>query len=337
MSLLIKNNKKKKQWKKNFAFSFLIFSILFLIYAYQSQIYVAGKESKPKVVVVENFEKETDILKSLQEKGIIKNKYTYYTVLFLSKFYKKIEPGGYVFNGNTAGAIHSALSDPEYKYLPIPEGLRKQEVAEKIIDILNLNEEEIRVFKQDFPLCSYSAREGYLAPGEYLVIANSKIQDIQISMKENFEEIYEEVYKKSANSEIKENYSREEIIIVASLIQREAAGKNDSRLISGIIWNRIKNNMPLQIDATLQYVKGDEEDWWPVPESEDKFIESPFNTYLNNGLPPAPISNPGKDAIFAALNPIKTSCLFYIHDNNRNIHCSSTYSGHISNIKSYLR
>jgi UPF0755 protein len=93
--------------------------------------------------------------------------------------------------------------------------------------------------------------------------------------------------------------------------------------------------MKLQIDATLQYAKGDEEEWWPQVSPEDKKIDSPYNTYLTANLPPTPISNPGKAAIEAAYNPQTTSCLFYLHDRNRIIHCSATYQGQLNNIAKY--
>ena len=95
--------------------------------------------------------------------------------------------------------------------------------------------------------------------------------------------------------------------------------------------------MSLDIDATLQYVKGTEENWWPQVESKDKFIDSPYNTYKNTGLPPHPIANPGLAAISAALNPLTTSCLYYLHDKYGRIHCSPSYAGHKTNIELYLR
>jgi uncharacterized YceG family protein len=125
---------------------------------------------------------------------------------------------------------------------------------------------------------------------------------------------------------------------IASIIQREAAGKEDMRLISGIIWNRIFSGMKLQIDATLQYAKGSEEDgWWKQVASEDKKIESLYNTYRYKGLPPGAIANPGPDAIKAAFYPQKTDCLFYLHDKNRKIHCTKTYEEHKKNIEIYLK
>ena len=68
---------------------------------------------------------------------------------------------------------------------------------------------------------------------------------------------------------------------------------------------------------------------------EDKNINSSYNTYLHKGLPPSPIANPGVDAIYAAFNPQKTNCMFYLHDKNRKIHCAETYEEHLTNIKKY--
>ena len=126
-------------------------------------------------------------------------------------------------------------------------------------------------------------------------------------------------------------------IRLASIIQREAAGPQDMRIISGIIWNRMAKGMSLELDATLQYVKGSEDNWWPIVKSKDKYLDSPYNTYKYKGIPPGAISNPSIDAINAAFNPQKTDCIFYLHDANRKIHCSKTYEGHLANIDAYLR
>lgn len=128
-----------------------------------------------------------------------------------------------------------------------------------------------------------------------------------------------------------------QVVTIASIIQKEGAGNGDMRLISGIIWNRLFSETPLQMDATLQYVKGDADLWWPRVKSEDKYLDSPYNTYKNKGLPPGPIASPGEGAIHASLDPVDTDCIFYLHDKNRNIHCSTTYEGHKKNISYYLK
>jgi UPF0755 protein len=94
----------------------------------------------------------------------------------------------------------------------------------------------------------------------------------------------------------------------------------------------------LQIDATLQYAKGSEENgWWGQVTPGDTKIKSFYNTYLYAGLPPGAIANPGLAAISAAYNPQKTNCLFYLHDKNRKIHCAVTYEEHKKNIETYLK
>ena len=94
--------------------------------------------------------------------------------------------------------------------------------------------------------------------------------------------------------------------------------------------------MKLDIDATLQYARGNtgEGFWAPITPAEKK-IDSLYNTYLHAGLPPTPISNPGVTAIEAVLNPAKTKCLFYLHDTKGEIHCAETYDKHLDNVDKY--
>jgi UPF0755 protein len=126
---------------------------------------------------------------------------------------------------------------------------------------------------------------------------------------------------------------------LASIIQREAAGKDDMPLIAGIIWNRLNDGMNLEIDATVQYARGKTDTgWWAPIKAEDiKNINSSYNTYKNKGLPPHPIDNPSLAAIEAVLHPVETDCLYYLHDNNRRIHCVKTFKEHQANIEKYLK
>ena len=329
--------KNKKHYKIVFSSvaSILVFSaILYSAFLYTNQ----KKEIAGKVLIVESTDETQDIISKLQTEGLIKNRFTYYTLKALLAFSGDVKPGGYDFShGLSALALHEAITNPKFKYVSIEPGLRKEQIIEKISEKIDVDQEHLRKLKGNFPLCSYTAQEGYLAPGEYLVADDATIQDFQQTMRERFESNYVELEKRYAGKKFEDLFSKDQIVTIASLIQREAAGKNDMRLISGIIWNRLIEGMPLQIDATLQYVKGEDGKWWPVPKSEDKFIESEYNTYQNEGLPPGPISNPSKDAIAAAMSPLQTSCLFYLHDRSRNIHCSSNYKGHLANIKRYLK
>ena len=125
---------------------------------------------------------------------------------------------------------------------------------------------------------------------------------------------------------------------IASLIAREAAGREDAKLISGIIWNRLNTDMRLQIDATMQYTLGKNENgsWWGNISLEEKQSDSLYNSYKHEGLPPTPICSPNIDFIEAALNPQDSDCLFYLHGSDRQIHCAETYTDHKANITKYL-
>jgi UPF0755 protein len=138
------------------------------------------------------------------------------------------------------------------------------------------------------------------------------------------------------NSEL----SLKQILTLASLVQRESANDAEMPLIAGILFNRLDIGMPLQVDATLQYIKAyssAEQNWWPTPTAADKNLDSPFNTYQKIGLPPSPICNPGLTAIEAVLTPQSTSAFYYIHDLSGKIHIAETLEGHNANVNQYLR
>ncbi|MBX4198201.1 endolytic transglycosylase MltG [Candidatus Parcubacteria bacterium] len=209
------------------------------------------------------------------------------------------------------------------RFVYIPEGLRREQIANQFATALGwTNKEKEKLLGID---------EGYLFPGIYVVSANAGPSDISKKLNDAF---IKNVIDKQENLKNK-TVDVDTIMKIASIIQREAAGPQDMEVISGIIWNRLFQGMNLDIDATLQYVKGNEETWWPGVNPEDKSLDSPYNTYKNVGLPPSPISNPGEAAINAALNPAQTKALFYIHDRNRKIHTAETYEQHKRNIQRY--
>jgi UPF0755 protein len=311
-----------------------LFAITISVGAILYTLNITDENTVPSIIVIEKGNNTETILEKLQDKGIIKNRITYGLAYLITRMTGEPEPGAYYFrNGMSALAINNKLKNPDYKYVAIEEGWRMEQIADAFAKALNWDEETKREFNSDYPLCPVSSKEGYLASGEYLISKDAKPKEVLKKMEEKFNEKLLSIKKSNKKENI---FDEEQVIKVASLIQREAAGKSDMRLISGVIWNRIFKEMPLQIDATLQYIKGDEKNWWPVPKSEDKYLESPYNSYQNKGLPPTPIASPGKAAIEAAMNPLQTTCLFYLHDRYGNIRCSSDYKGHLSNIKRYL-
>jgi cell division protein YceG involved in septum cleavage len=231
-----------------------------------------------------------------------------------------------------AWRLYQNMANPYSRYVVLNSGLRKEEVANILSKELKWDEQDKDIFLAMDQIVDKEDKEGYYYPAGYLLPSSAKPR-----------QAYEAIMKKF-DQEIEEKYTQETAQIInidvamkiASIIEREAAGVHDMRLISGVIWNRIFKDMNLEMDATLQYIKGNDTDgWWPRVDSEDKYLDSPYNTYQNKGLPPTPISNVSIAAIKAALNPKKTNCIFYLHDKRGKIHCSVTYKEHLTNIRRY--
>jgi UPF0755 protein len=306
--------------------SFFVIFFCFLLF-----IAIAKSQSKNIVYVPYTGDKES-FINTLEEEGLITNSFSQLLIRVMLSFKNDLEPGEYVFSkGMGAVSTAVALDEPEYKYVSIPEGYRKGQIADLIGTKLDWEKEKIITLAEVQPVCPLKGQEGFLASGTYLIHKEEDADVVEKTMQDTFQEVIKEL---GLN---KKDISIPQVITIASLIQREAAGKSDMRIISGIIHNRIEIGMPLQIDATLQYIKGDEDNWWPAPKAEDKKLESPYNTYQNIGLPPTPIATPGREAIKAALNPLKTDCIFYLHDKRGNIHCSTTYDQHKKNVRYYLK
>lgn len=242
-------------------------------------------------------------------------------------------------------SFYENLANPSIRIVPITEGLRKEQIAEIVGSKLGWDKKEKNQFttttlafanETTIHAVENSSRttenvEGYLFPKTYMLYRYDDPTTVQKIMFNTLQQQMNSI-QKSKNTQI---ISEQTALTIASIIQREAGGKSDMNLISGIIWNRLFKGMRLQIDATLQYAKGTKDIWWPQVDPKDKAIDSPYNTYKYSSLPPSPISSPGLAAITAAYNPEKTNCLYYLHDRNRQIHCSTTYAGHLKNIARY--
>lgn len=226
------------------------------------------------------------------------------------------------------------LATPLSRTLVIYPGERKEQVVDNIGDILNWNDDDRELFSILVSESLPSLPEGKFFPGHYIVEKDATPLQVARQITGRLQTELLSRYTKEIVSQI----SLSDTLIIASMIEREAADFTDMRYISGIIWNRLFSDMRLQLDATLQYVKASnptEPNWWPKVNPRDKFISSPFNTYENAGLPPAPISNPSLAAILATLNPRQTSCLFYFHDDEKAFHCSDTYEEHVEKLKAH--
>lgn len=306
----------------------LVLTVYFILFA------PPGKDVVQKTFTIQQGASYPQILEKLRTEGLIKNVKGFQ---FARRIYPKaIAPGGYLLSGSmNAFAVAKKISgQPDMVWMTFPEGIRKEEMAERIAKVIGWNTADQEEFAAAAHALKAIADEGVYFPDTYLIPRDENGTDVARRMINRFNEKFAPLAPKFLAQNILSNTA----LRIASIVEREAAGEKDKGLIAGIIWNRLLQDMKLDVDATIQYARGNTGDgWWAPIMSSDKEIESPFNTYKHRGLPPQPISNPGISSIQAVLAPEKTSCLFYLHDENREIHCAKTYSEHRANIEKYLR
>ena len=174
-------------------------------------------------------------------------------------------------------------------------------------------------------------------PDTYLIPKDATAADVAAKLEETFDaKVADELLAQGEEN----NLSSEDVIILASLLEREAKTNEEKPIIAGILLNRLEAGMPFQVDATVQYAKGydtAQNTWWPTVTVDDyQSVKSVYNTYLFVGLPPGSIANPGLESIKAAANPAQTSFFYYMHDREGKIHYAQTDDEHQRNIEMYL-
>jgi UPF0755 protein len=204
----------------------------------------------------------------------------------------------------------------------ITEGATTREMAEQLSKALPR-------FNADAFLLAARPQEGYLFPDTYFFLPNAHEDAVLDTLRQNFDAHIAELQPLIAAS----GHSLEEIITMASIIEREARVPADRRMISGVLWNRIRINMPLQVDVTFLYTVGKNTFQLTLA---DLRTDHPYNTYVNKGLPPGPIGSPSLDSIQAAAEPTPNPYLFYLADNTGVTHFSKTYEEHLRKKRLYL-
>lgn len=299
-----------KPWINTIIIGLTLISLLFGVWLFWKQQLLpteSGNKNEINFVVFQG-EAANSIVKRLKEADLV-NSY------WVSKLYlqglgldQKIRPGSYlVSKGMNMNEIFESLtSGPKDIWVTIPEGYRREQIAEKF------NKPEI------LPLTS--TLEGKLFPDTYLVPVYFTASEIVDLMTKNF-------------ATKVGNITKDELIL-ASLVERETWTGEEKNIVSGILLKRLENDWPLQVDATLQYAQGRSGDWWP--KEVNTKLPSAYNTYTHQGLPPTPIGNPGLDSIMAVKNPKSSDYWYYIHDTKGQIHYAKTLSEHNLNVDKYL-
>jgi len=326
----------------------VIFAIAFIILvvtpavanrAYNLQLEAVSKNpaSQNQIFVVHPGQPVAQIAQNLQKENLIKNALAFRLLVSRMDISKNIQAGDFRLSAAMpARQIAQELTHGAIDvWITLPEGLRIEEQAASIEEKLKFAQND--VYRFDKHEYIKTAQEGYMFPDTYLIPKDSSAQQVAEKLRTTFDQ---KIPAQTLAAGQKNNLNPEQVVILASILEKEARSNEERPVIAGIILNRLKIGMKLDIDATVAYAKGydsQKKTWWlQVTPDDNKSLKSPYNTYLNPGLPPGPIANPGLEAIMAAVNPATTEYMYYLHDMQGKVHYAKTIQEHNQNIQQFL-
>ena len=279
------------------------------------------------IVTVERDAAAKDIAAQFEKENVIISAQAFQLTLRLLGGDRSIHAGDYQFRrSKNAIRIAQAIIAGDFGLEPmrihIPAGATVREMA------VILDKKLVRFDSDEFIL-SALPYEGYLYPDTYFFLPTAKADVVIRTLRETFDAKVTTIQADIDAS----GRSLEDVVIMASLLEREESDYVDKQKIAGVLWKRLEINMPLQVDATFVYTIGKGSNQLTL---EDLEVDSPYNTYRNKGLPPGAISNPSLDSIRAAVRPIESNYLFYLADRHGTTHYSATYEEHLRKKRHYL-
>ncbi len=313
--------------------------------------------NKEPVSIEVTIDDDTDfdaVVDLLEDEGLIQYKFLFKLYAAFSHAQDKIAPGRYELNTEMdyhalVSSMSSSSSTRLTTNVTIQEGLTIDQLftlldergvcsVERLQDMA-ANHDYAFDWLRDRPLGDYHRLEGYLFPDTYTFEMGENPKYVLNKMLVNFDAKMDEYMPQYTGEDAQ--YSLHDIVTIASMIEKETDGtnneeRNDYRSIASVIYNRLENPAAetvgyLQIDATLVYLNGGK-----VPTLADREIDSPYNTYLHQGLPPGPISNPGMQSLLAAMNPADTNYYFYVLNPETKQHeYTRTYAEHEALVQRY--
>lgn len=288
---------------KKIANSILVFlySILFIVGI--SYFLLSSPSSKDNIIHISYSESLSSVSTELENKGIIRNDFLLKVFVYLFKSNGGIVDGDYLIKKNSpVYRVAWQIARGKHNIEPIKVTLREGLTNEEMADIFA---QKLAGFKKDLFLSVVNGKQGYLFPDTYFFFPLTTIDEIVNKLSSNFN-------NKIKILKLENENNLGDIIIMASILEGEASSDKDAPIISGILWKRLKIGMPLQVD-----------------------VDS--NTYKEKGLPEKPLCNPGLVFIKAALNPVDSSYLYYLHDKEGDVHYAKNFEEHKINIKKYLK
>ncbi|MCS7245411.1 MAG: endolytic transglycosylase MltG [candidate division WOR-3 bacterium] len=318
---------------------YITFFIILLILAF---LFPLSSKEKTAEITFREGETISKFSRKLREHGIIRFEKPFNLLFKIFGVEKNIRSGIYklVYNEGeilTFIRIVSQKPKPFKIKITIYEGMNSFEIAKMLSQKLKINYEKFISLVNDSAFIEYLSRkhnrlknlkslEGFLFPDTYIFSESEEEKFIIEKLVDNF---FDKIEKIDSLFNIT-NLSFYDVIKLASIIEKEAYYEEEKPTIASVFLNRLRINMPLQANPTIAYVLKTNSYW--LSEEEIKF-NSPYNTYINLGLPPTPICSPSLSSIIAVLKPKKTDYLYFVANKDKKHLFAKTYSEHLKNIK----
>lgn len=301
--------------------------ILFLLVIYLATVAPPRDFPTGEIITVEEGSGLLEVAGKLKEDNAIRSTFWFRIAAIVLKGERTMRAGDYYLpepqNALTiAWRVVRGDHALERVRITIPEGFNVKKIS-----ALFTEDKFIFFDNKEFEML---APEGYLFPDTYFIQINATATSTIRLLRDNF---IRKIFPVMPEIE-KSGRTLEEVITMASIIENEANTQEDREIISGILWKRIQMGMPLQVDAAFAYVNGKTT---AELTTEDLAISSPYNTYVNRGLPPTPISNPGLESIYAAVHPTTTPYLYFLTGDDGKMYYSKTHDEHVEKKQKYLR
>ncbi len=308
----------------------VLFALFFLVRGWWNhQLTSVSADKSTQVFVIAKGAKVSEIAKTLREKSLIRSELAFKIYVKQNNLTNKLQAGSYKLSPSmsTPDIVTALQSGSEDVWVTLIEGWRVEEMAERLSSELGVSSSEFLK----------AAKEGYMFPDTYLFPKEATTQYITSTLRKTFEARFTPEIRSKIRSQ---GLTEDQGVILASIVEREARSDGVRKMVASILLKRFKIGMALNADATLQYALGyqpAERSWWKRNlNSEDKKIDSSYNTYLNAGFPPTPIASPSLSSLkaVAEADP-STPYLYYYHDSKGNSYYGKTLEEHNRNVANY--
>lgn len=324
----------------------LIIFVGIALFILVATIFVPRTLGKDIAFEITKGETVRDIALNLKKKGLLHTVTYFRLYTFLTGTYDELQAGTYVLReGMRTGEIVKKFtrgdvfrSDLVFTIIP---GWTIRDIADELARIGIASSADVRTYfshnqKFEYQFLSDKPQkvpgyEGYLYPDTYFLDSKDTLEDVAKKIFTNFDLKLDGVLYQHIATQKKSMF---EVVVMASILEKEVRILEDKRIVAGLLYKRMRAGMPLQVDATLVYVTGKTSAQLTI---KDLALNSPYNTYVNRGLPMGPIGNPGRESLEAALSPKDSPYWYYLSKNDGTTVFSKTFEEHTRAKQKYLR